>query len=280
MAPYNFGRRKRLSRILDQTVDLPPIERSTSSAQFVQDAACGVLLTMAMVFACYDVSVISTKELKNMNNRYIKKARRLQNEALIMRSHRFEEEDARKLEDVAQVYLKRAQWYVPDQSELLIVKRKRGDGTVRGYLLRLAETSKELFGKQLSGCLAIMTNVVFGTEFSWQTYSRNDAGHFAVWCLGSNSIARKPQSARQTCGVHITSPSQSARIARKRLGDQCQTCPRRIQTRCSRANRQRPPLQKPAFLSARKRSQPRRQEVAALHFAISVRGLFTAGAIR
>ena len=181
-----------IEQILDQTVDLPPIQRSTSSAQFVQDAACGVFLTMAMVFACYDVSVISTKELKNMNNRYIKKARRLQNEAMIMRAHRFEEEDARKLEDVAQAYLKRALWYAPDQSELLIVKRRRGDGAVRGYLLRLAENEQGVIRKATFWMLSDHDQCCVWDEFSWQTYSRNDARRFAVWCLGEFDCAKTP----------------------------------------------------------------------------------------
>jgi hypothetical protein len=167
-----------IEQILNERVDLLPISRANSSAQFMQDIACKLLLTMAMVFARCDLTVVTIKDLKKVSEHYRNKARRFQDEAFIMRTHRFEEKDARKLEHAAQAYLKRAEGYSLDPYKILLVKRKRGDRVVRAYLLRLVQTNKELFGRQLSGCIAIMTNAVFETNFSGSHIREMTRGKF------------------------------------------------------------------------------------------------------
>jgi hypothetical protein len=163
----NLRHAKLFEEILDVAVPLPPIGRSTRSAQSLQNAACGMLLTKAMFFARSEIGVISVKDQKYLSHYFERMAKRLQDEALRLRAFRFEEADAKKLESVAQAYLKKARTVALDPDDLLLVKRKRGDEFVHAYVLRLARRSRELFGgKQLSGCVAIITNAVFETNFS------------------------------------------------------------------------------------------------------------------
>jgi hypothetical protein len=63
----NLRHAKLLEKIVDLAVRLPPIGRSTRSAQFLQNAACRQLLGSAMLFACSEISVISVKELKYLS---------------------------------------------------------------------------------------------------------------------------------------------------------------------------------------------------------------------
>ena len=91
-------------------------------------------------------------------------AKRRQDEALRLRAFGFEKADAKKLESVAKAYLKKARTIALDVDDLLLVKHKHGDAAVHAYVFRLATRSKELFGKQLSGCVAIMCNAVFETN--------------------------------------------------------------------------------------------------------------------
>jgi hypothetical protein len=160
----NLRYAKLFEEIVDLAVRLPPIGRSTRSAQFLQNAACGMLLTKAMFFARSKISVTSVKDLKYLSRYFERMAKRLQDEALRLRAFGFEEADAKKLEDVAEAYLKKARTIALD--DLLLVKHKHGDAAVHAYVFRLATRSKELFGKQLSGCIAIMTNAVFETKLS------------------------------------------------------------------------------------------------------------------
>ena len=157
---------KLLEEIVDLTTRLPAIGRSARSAEFLQNAACDRLLASAMFFARSEISVTSVKDLKYLARYFERMAKRLQDDALAVRAFGFEEADANKLESVAQAYLKKARTIALVPDELLLVKHKHGDGFVHAYVLRLARRSKELFGKQLSGCIAIMTNAVFETKLS------------------------------------------------------------------------------------------------------------------
>jgi hypothetical protein len=164
--PRSLRYAKLFEEIADLAVRLPPIGRSTRSAQFLQNAACGKLLASAMFFARSEISVTSVKELKYLSRYFERMAKQRQDEALRLRAFGFEKADVKKLEDVAQAYLKKAQTISLAADDLLLVKRKRADGFVHAYVFRLATRSKELFGKQLSGCIAIMANAVFETKLS------------------------------------------------------------------------------------------------------------------
>jgi len=118
-----------------------------------------------MRYGRFGGSVFTVNDTKFMHKHYHEKASKLQHEAFMARALGLGEEDARKLESVAQTYAKKANMHVPDPHELLEVKRRRGDDEVRAYVLRMAQTSGELFGKHLSGCIATVTNVVFRTNF-------------------------------------------------------------------------------------------------------------------
>jgi hypothetical protein len=160
----NLRHAKLLEKIVDLAVRLPPIGRSTRSAQFLQNAACRQLLGSAMLFACSEIGVISVKELKYLSRYFERMAKRRQDEALRLRAFGFEKADANKLESAAKAYLKKARTIALDVDDLLLVKHKHGDAAVHAYVFRLATRSKELFGKQLSGCVAIMCNAVFETN--------------------------------------------------------------------------------------------------------------------
>jgi hypothetical protein len=164
--PRSLRYAKLFEEIADLAVRLPPIGRSTRSAQFLQNAACGRLLASAMFFARSEISVISVKDLKYLSRYFERMAKRLQDEASLLRAFGFEKADAKKLEGVAQAAMKKARTIALDPDDLLLVKRKRHDEFMHAYVLRLAKRTRELFGVQLSGCIAIMTNAVFETKLS------------------------------------------------------------------------------------------------------------------
>jgi hypothetical protein len=152
-----------VEQLRNRAMRCPPL--SFKSAQCQQDAASRTLLRAAMQFARSNAEVFTVSDTKSMHKYCEEKASELQHEAFMALVLGLGEEDARKLESVAQTYSKKANMHVPDPHELLEVRRRHGDGEVRAYVLRMAQTSGELFGKHLSGCIANVTNVAFRTNF-------------------------------------------------------------------------------------------------------------------
>lgn len=137
-------------------VTTQPIDPQTA----IQGAALATFFNRAILLAVWPVQTVSSAEADTARRGYLETAAKLRADSAA-RNAQGRPDPAVRLLEAALDYEAMADEQAPPTGHPLRVERHREEPHLRGYVIALAEVSKEIFGSPLYGSIARVANVIF-----------------------------------------------------------------------------------------------------------------------
>jgi hypothetical protein len=136
------------------------MEPTPTDAQSAQDVTVGYFFHLIYSYALDELPTVSLSKIQKGQHAIWATEGLLRKAGENLRSFGMED-NAQIVERIASDCEENAYWTEPDDDDPWVIGRYRGDMRLRTYAAWIANSSKELFGQQLYGTLATITNVVF-----------------------------------------------------------------------------------------------------------------------